>query len=151
MFNIPTSAKRRWVCWTSKSDLSSVTKNIAMIVSNLVTPKAAAKHEHLINKPASVSAATLLNKSLCFATALSVTKLIIISLRVWSHFIVLPKSHTDVQQTPPLERQWRSEKNVFRHFRPEGDAVKVQGGRNPCQPVEHLKDTSFKHSLESFF
>jgi hypothetical protein len=30
-----------------------VTKNIAIMVINLVTPKAAAKREHLFNKPAS--------------------------------------------------------------------------------------------------
>jgi hypothetical protein len=32
----------------------SVTQNVAIIVINLVTPKARAKHEHLFNEPASV-------------------------------------------------------------------------------------------------
>ncbi len=33
----------------------SVTQNVAIIVINLVTPKARAKHEHLFNEPASGS------------------------------------------------------------------------------------------------
>ncbi len=61
---------------------------------------------------------------------------------------MLLKSDLDVQQTHLSVTD--EVKNIFQHFRPEGDAVKVQGGRNSCKPVEHLKDTSFKHSLEVF-
>jgi hypothetical protein len=49
----------------------SVTKFIAMTVKNLVSPKAAAKHDFLFNKP--TSEAVLLNKSSRLAAALGVT------------------------------------------------------------------------------
>ncbi len=53
-----------------------MTKYIAMTVVNLVTPKAAAKHELLFNKL--VSEVGLLNKSSHFAPTLGVTKFITI-------------------------------------------------------------------------
>jgi hypothetical protein len=53
--------------------LQSVTRRIALIDMNLVTPKAGAKHELLFNKP--VSWAGLLHKSSCLAAALGVHKL----------------------------------------------------------------------------
>jgi hypothetical protein len=46
----------RWVCCTSKSDLSSTNKCEKMILLatvNLVTPKAGAQYELFPNKPAS--------------------------------------------------------------------------------------------------
>jgi len=39
------------------------------------------------------------NKSSCLAQALGVTKFIIVTDIIWSHFVVLLKSHLDVQQT----------------------------------------------------
>jgi hypothetical protein len=53
-----------------------VTKIISLIFINFVTPKARAKHEPLFNK--SASEARLLNKSLCLAQALGVTKFLIV-------------------------------------------------------------------------
>jgi hypothetical protein len=41
----------------------------------------------------------LLNKSSCFAPALGVTKFTIVTNMIWSHLVVLLKSHLDVQQT----------------------------------------------------
>ncbi len=43
----------KWVRWTSKSDLSSkqsVTKVIYLVLTNLVTPKARAKHEPFVQR-----------------------------------------------------------------------------------------------------
>jgi hypothetical protein len=51
-----------------------VTKYIAMTAVNLITPKAAAKHELLFDKP--VSEVGLLNKSSHLAPTLGVTKFI---------------------------------------------------------------------------
>ena len=51
-----------------------MTKVIVMTIVNSVTPKAAAKQELLFNKPA--SEAGLLNKGLCLARALGVTKFV---------------------------------------------------------------------------
>ncbi len=64
------------------NESSSVTKLIPLIVINLVTPKAAARHELLFNKQAfhiyfSAKVATkagLFNKSLSSSVALGVTK-----------------------------------------------------------------------------
>jgi hypothetical protein len=52
---VAVAVPRRWVCSTSKSDLSGTTKCVefvAMIAMNLVTPKAAAKHNNFFSKPA---------------------------------------------------------------------------------------------------
>jgi hypothetical protein len=48
--------KQRWVCCTSRSDLSTTTKcdqNYISHICKLITPKTQAKHEHLFNEPAS--------------------------------------------------------------------------------------------------
>ncbi len=65
---------------------------------NLVTPTDAAKYELLFNK---ASENGLLNKSSCLPQALGATKLIIATdmILVTSHFVLLLKSHLDVQQT----------------------------------------------------
>ncbi len=60
----------------TKAAQQSVTKIISLAPLNLITPKAGAKHEHLFNQLA--SEAGLLNKCLCLALALGVTKLIAI-------------------------------------------------------------------------
>jgi hypothetical protein len=67
---------QRLVCLTSKSDLRSTLKydqNRIVDISNLVTPKAAAKHE-LVQQTDLSS----LNKSSCLAPALDVTKFMIV-------------------------------------------------------------------------
>ncbi len=51
----------------------------------------------MYNKP--TSEAGLLNKSLCLAQALGVTKFINMRDMIWSYFVVLLKSHLDIQQT----------------------------------------------------
>ncbi len=64
----------RWVCWTSKSGLSSTTKCdkiIFLAVLNVVAPRAGAKHELIFNQPA--SEASLWSRSSCLAAALGVT------------------------------------------------------------------------------
>jgi len=50
-----TGPQQKWVCWTSKSDLSSTKcdPNHILAIMNLLTPKAAPKHEVLFKKPAS--------------------------------------------------------------------------------------------------
>jgi hypothetical protein len=72
-----------------------VTKIIFLTIINLVTPKAGARHELLFNKPAS----GLLNESSFLAPAFGVTKFILITDMIFSHFVVLLKSDLGVQQT----------------------------------------------------
>ncbi len=60
------SNAQRWVCRTFKSDLSSTTKcnqNHIFEIMNWVTPKAGAKGELLLNKPASGNKIQNINKN----------------------------------------------------------------------------------------
>ncbi len=73
-----------------------MTKYIAMIVINLVTPKAAAKRELLFNKPASPSVKQWLMLS---SSALCVSKFIIVTVMNLVVFVLLLKSNLETQQT----------------------------------------------------
>ncbi len=71
-----------------------MTKITAVTIMNLVRSKAGGKCELLVSKVAT----GLLNKCLCQALALGVTKFI--NAGYITHFVTLLKSDLDVQQTP---------------------------------------------------
>jgi hypothetical protein len=71
----------------------SVTKIIFLIVVNLITRKARAKHEHLFNKLAS-QAVTLLNKISSLAADLSVKTFITIIAMNFGHTLLCCLSPT---------------------------------------------------------